>query len=63
MLSRCMIEIEKYTDPMNTPSNIDHCGEVMDAVASPFTQECVILLRFTPHSLIEVLVSMGNESV
>jgi carboxypeptidase D len=34
-----MSEIEKYSDPMSTPVNIDGCGGVMDAVSAPFTQE------------------------
>ncbi|ORX38007.1 putative KEX1 protein precursor [Kockovaella imperatae] len=38
-LSRCMEEMERYTDPMNTPINIGVCQSVMDAVTEPFTQE------------------------
>jgi carboxypeptidase D len=38
-LARCTTEMEKYTDPFNTPVNINNCGGVMDSVSAPFTQE------------------------
>jgi carboxypeptidase D len=38
-LARCMVEVEKYTDPFNTPVNINNCGGVMDSVSAPYTQE------------------------
>ena len=38
-LARCITEMEKYTDPFNTPVNINNCGGVMDSVSAPFTQE------------------------
>ena len=38
-LARCMVEVERYTDPFNTPVNINNCGGVMDAVSAPYTQE------------------------
>jgi carboxypeptidase D len=38
-LARCMTEVEKYTDPFSTPTNINNCGGVMDSVSAPFTQE------------------------
>ncbi|WVQ96226.1 hypothetical protein IAU59_003330 [Kwoniella sp. CBS 9459] len=38
-LATCQTEMDKYTDPFKTPVNIDHCGEVMDSVSSPFVQE------------------------
>jgi len=41
-----MVEVEKYTDPFNTPVNIDNCGGVMDSVSAPYTQEyaCLFVL-------------------
>ncbi|WVR08292.1 hypothetical protein IAU60_005341 [Kwoniella sp. DSM 27419] len=38
-LATCQAEMDKYTDLFKTPSSIDHCGEVMDSVSAPFTQE------------------------
>ncbi|WWC73439.1 uncharacterized protein I206_107408 [Kwoniella pini CBS 10737] len=38
-LKNCQASMEKYTDPFKTPSNIDHCGEVMDSVTNPYIQE------------------------
>ncbi|WVQ79509.1 pheromone-processing carboxypeptidase KEX1 [Cryptococcus sp. DSM 104549] len=38
-LKRCQESMNQYTDPFKTPTNIDHCGEVMDSVTQPFTQE------------------------
>ncbi|WWC93111.1 uncharacterized protein L201_008077 [Kwoniella dendrophila CBS 6074] len=38
-LEACQKSMEQYTDPFKTPSNIDHCGEVMDSVTSAYIQE------------------------
>ncbi|OCF61700.1 pheromone-processing carboxypeptidase KEX1 [Kwoniella mangroviensis CBS 10435] len=38
-LKACEASMEKYTDPYKTPSNINHCGEVMDSVTDSYVQE------------------------
>lgn len=38
-LAKCQIEMDKFTDPFNTPTNINNCGGVMDAVSAPFVKE------------------------
>ncbi|WVW86604.1 hypothetical protein I302_108655 [Kwoniella bestiolae CBS 10118] len=38
-LKACQESMEKYTDPFKTPSNINHCGEVMDSVTDSYVQE------------------------
>ncbi|WRT69408.1 uncharacterized protein IL334_006393 [Kwoniella shivajii] len=38
-LKNCQDSMTKYTDPFKTPSNIDHCGEVMDSVTDAYIQE------------------------
>jgi carboxypeptidase D len=39
ILARCQTQMDMYTDPFNTPVNINGCGGVMDAVSEPFVQE------------------------
>jgi carboxypeptidase D len=38
-LAQCQVEMDKFTDPFNTPTNINNCGGVMDAVSQPFVKE------------------------
>jgi carboxypeptidase D len=38
-LAQCQVEMDKFTDPFNTPVNINNCGGVMDAVSQPFVKE------------------------
>lgn len=38
VLEACNVEIAKYTDPLNTPININVCEGVMSRVTDPFTE-------------------------
>ncbi|ORY34995.1 Alpha/Beta hydrolase protein [Naematelia encephala] len=38
-LAKCQASLAEHNDPMHMPVNVENCGEVMDAVSEPFTQE------------------------
>ncbi|KAL7424907.1 Cell death protease [Cryptotrichosporon argae] len=38
-LKRCQDALDKFTDPLKQPVNVNECGNIMDLVSAPFTQE------------------------